>query len=269
MLSFSAGRQVSNAVSTYLSWLSPRSAEQAGTCPRRRRTQHGESMLAGRDPCRLCCYPVTKIRAHVPAPRAFFSRRHQAPPSTQQAVCLGEPCPRGRCPRCGSKTGTFCSSQEIARLPSKSSRWPVMSFTMQVCRLAVPQASCKHLSPSRAEISHAHGFTGLPTVSCFIPSLPAGTPFQVSIHSWSGPTVSQFTRSYSKYSDAVKFEARLFLDGRLVAYALLWCHKTQPSSADCCIALRPWTRRLSGHTSLPTASVGPACSLPSLGPLPD
>lgn len=30
--------------------------------------------------------------------------------------------------------------------------------------------------------------------------------------------MSQFTRAYSEFSEAVKFEARLYIDGRLLAY---------------------------------------------------
>ncbi|PHH66734.1 hypothetical protein CDD81_5866 [Ophiocordyceps australis] len=62
---------------------------------------------------------------------------------------------------------------------------------------------------------------GLPTVCCFIPSLQSGAPFQVSIHSWSAPAVNQATRCYSEYSHSAQFEARLFIDGRLVASSLL------------------------------------------------
>lgn len=71
------------------------------------------------------------------------------------------------------------------------------------------------------EFSHGHGSYGLPTVCCFVPSLPPGSPFQVSLHSWSPPNISQFTRSYSKYAEMVKFEARLFVDGRLIAYVVV------------------------------------------------
>lgn len=69
------------------------------------------------------------------------------------------------------------------------------------------------------EFSNPHGPFGLPTVCGFIPSLAAGTPFQISIHSWSAPSVSQFTRCYSKYGECANFEARVFVDGQLVAYA--------------------------------------------------
>lgn len=71
------------------------------------------------------------------------------------------------------------------------------------------------------EFTSPHGSFGLPTVCCFIPSLPSGTPFQVSIHSWSSPIVSQFTRCYSKFGDSANFEARVFVDGQLVAYVLI------------------------------------------------
>jgi hypothetical protein len=37
------------------------------------------------------------------------------------------------------------------------------------------------------------------------------------MHSWSDPTVSQLTKSYNKNADSAKFEARLFVDGRLKA----------------------------------------------------
>ncbi|KAM0425539.1 hypothetical protein ACHAPT_009331 [Fusarium lateritium] len=67
------------------------------------------------------------------------------------------------------------------------------------------------------EFAHIHGICGLPTVTCYVPSLPPGAPFQVSIHSWNTPAISQFTRSYSKHVNDVKFETRLFIDGRLVA----------------------------------------------------
>lgn len=38
-------------------------------------------------------------------------------------------------PQCGSKIGIFCSSPGIAKFPSKSSRWLVMLFMIQVCVL--------------------------------------------------------------------------------------------------------------------------------------
>ena len=67
------------------------------------------------------------------------------------------------------------------------------------------------------EQAHCQGSVGLPIVTCFVPSVQPGSPFQVSIHSWSEPDITQFTKSYSKHVELVQFEARVFVDGQLVA----------------------------------------------------
>jgi hypothetical protein len=67
------------------------------------------------------------------------------------------------------------------------------------------------------EQAHCQGSVGLPILTCFVPSIQPGAPFQVSVHSWSEPDISQFTKSYSKHVEAVQFEARVFIDGQLVA----------------------------------------------------
>ncbi|KAK4226624.1 hypothetical protein QBC38DRAFT_219588 [Podospora fimiseda] len=86
-----------------------------------------------------------------------------------------------------------------------------------------------HVVPDH-ELSHLNGATNpngsspglMPVMTCFVPSLPAGHPFQISLHSWTTPKISTFTKTaYSKHLDLVKFEARVLLDGRLVASAIL------------------------------------------------
>ncbi|KAI1329204.1 hypothetical protein F5Y16DRAFT_367005 [Xylariaceae sp. FL0255] len=67
------------------------------------------------------------------------------------------------------------------------------------------------------EFAYTHGSFGLPTMTCFMPGLAPGTPFNISLHSWKTPDISQFTQNYSKHTDLVKFEARVIVDGRLVA----------------------------------------------------
>ncbi|SPN96607.1 uncharacterized protein DNG_00128 [Cephalotrichum gorgonifer] len=68
------------------------------------------------------------------------------------------------------------------------------------------------------EFASTNGSTGLPTMTCFVPSLDAGSPFQISIHCWSEhPEVSQFTKVFSRHADLVLFEARVFIDGYFVA----------------------------------------------------
>jgi hypothetical protein len=74
-----------------------------------------------------------------------------------------------------------------------------------------------HVVPD-PEFSHTHGSLSVPVMTCFVPGLRPGTPFHVSIHSWDAPTVSQYTLNYSKHSELVKFETRIFVDGRLVSY---------------------------------------------------
>ncbi|KAJ8119234.1 hypothetical protein ONZ43_g3777 [Nemania bipapillata] len=68
-----------------------------------------------------------------------------------------------------------------------------------------------------SEFAYTNGSYGLPTMTCFMPNLPPGTGFNISLHSWKTPDISQFTRNYSKHPELVKFEARVLVDGRLVA----------------------------------------------------
>ncbi|KAL6886369.1 hypothetical protein HDV57DRAFT_388057 [Trichoderma longibrachiatum] len=105
--------------------------------------------------------------------------------------------------------------------------WDVLLFPRD-CKVPMKEFKVACHVIHDAEITSPHGSFGLPTVCCFIPSLPAGTPFQVSIHSWSSPTVSQFTKCYSKYGDDANFEARVFIDGQLVASARLDREKDWP-----------------------------------------
>ncbi|KUI60948.1 hypothetical protein VP1G_08136 [Cytospora mali] len=79
------------------------------------------------------------------------------------------------------------------------------------------------------EFSHNPGTFGLPVMTCFVPGLQPGAPFHISIHCWGNPKVSQYTQSYSKHPELVKLEARVLVDGRLVASTTfppfgLWPH---------------------------------------------
>ena len=56
----------------------------------------------------------------------------------------------------------------------------------------------------------------IPTVSAFIPAMSTGAGFRVSVHSWNTPEVSRYTQSFSKHPDEVMYEARVYIDGKLV-----------------------------------------------------
>lgn len=73
-----------------------------------------------------------------------------------------------------------------------------------------------HVVPD-AEFSHSRRGFGLPAMTCFVPSLPPGRHFHISVHCWSTPQISQHALNYSKHPELVKFEARILIDGRLVA----------------------------------------------------
>ena len=57
----------------------------------------------------------------------------------------------------------------------------------------------------------------LPTLSCFIPSLPHGCPFRVSLHSWQIPVASRATVSLAPQESMIGFEAKVLLDGKVTA----------------------------------------------------
>jgi len=73
-----------------------------------------------------------------------------------------------------------------------------------------------HVVPDH-ELGHIHKGMGMPVMTCFVPSLPTNHPFQVSIHCWRPPQLSQFVQNYSKHTECVKFEARILIDGHLVS----------------------------------------------------
>ncbi|KAL2268264.1 hypothetical protein VTJ83DRAFT_3110 [Remersonia thermophila] len=77
-----------------------------------------------------------------------------------------------------------------------------------------------HVVPD-LELAHIHGAAAIPVMTCFVPSLPPGSGFQISIHCWGEPALSEFAQTYSKHTSLLKFEARIFIDGRQVASTVL------------------------------------------------
>jgi hypothetical protein len=82
-------------------------------------------------------------------------------------------------------------------------------------------------------------------VTCFIPGLPAGETFRISIHSWQNPEASRYIHQISsKHVEHVVYEARVYVDGRLAGYVDGF------SFADCLRLMRISARSYSIATGL-------------------
>ena len=66
-------------------------------------------------------------------------------------------------------------------------------------------------------ISEGRPLTQLPVLTTFVGSLVQNTSFRVSIHSWEQPKPSKMLDSLARLGDSVTFEARVYVDGVLVA----------------------------------------------------
>lgn len=73
-----------------------------------------------------------------------------------------------------------------------------------------------HVVPD-TDFSHSRATFGVPVMTCFVPGLQPAAPFHISVHSWGRPRPSQYTQNYSNHPDLATFEARIFIDGRMVA----------------------------------------------------
>jgi hypothetical protein len=57
----------------------------------------------------------------------------------------------------------------------------------------------------------------LPLLTAFVPSLPRGNPFRVSVHSWDKPGITKITESLMQPDDVVMYEVRVFIDGHCIS----------------------------------------------------
>jgi hypothetical protein len=135
--------------------------------------------------------------------------------------------------KCGTKIGTFFSFLQARKSRYKSSRlntmspgisvsWPTFLDSMVAC----PTDTLGH---TESPFLHSSTFTSvpfasdgppisqLPVLTSFIPSLFQNAPFRVSIHSWEKPKPSRMMESLVGPHDAILFEARVYIDGVLVA----------------------------------------------------
>lgn len=93
-------------------------------------------------------------------------------------------------------------------LSSCSGSWFVPAFVLEMSTVHADVPTETHHSQSTALL--------LPTVTCFVPSLAAGEPFRISIHSWQNPEASRYIHQIgSRHAEHVMFEARVFIDGHI------------------------------------------------------
>ncbi|TVY81836.1 hypothetical protein LSUE1_G003008 [Lachnellula suecica] len=93
--------------------------------------------------------------------------------------------------------------------------WDVLVFPDQSkIPLQEFKTACQVVQDQESHISQTSPHL-LPTVTSFIPGLPQGAPFRISIHSWQNPEVSRYVQNLNKGSDHIMFEARIFIDGRI------------------------------------------------------
>ncbi|KAL4991757.1 hypothetical protein BDW68DRAFT_151236 [Aspergillus falconensis] len=108
---------------------------------------------------------------------------------------------------------------DVLLFPAKS-KVPVQEFKTQ-CFVTRDRESPYLHNPAffgSAAYYQPQGNLGyLPVLTTFIPSLPAESPFRVSIHSWEPPHVSRLMESLLQPDDASLFEVRVFVDGLCVA----------------------------------------------------
>ncbi|OQE35179.1 hypothetical protein PENCOP_c014G01058 [Penicillium coprophilum] len=84
---------------------------------------------------------------------------------------------------------------------------------------------------------HAHlpeqcVFNQLPVLTTFIPSLPKGNPFHLSVHSWEKPRPSVQIESNMEPEDVLLFEVQLFIDGVVVAGSIYGQRTSWPQIID-------------------------------------
>lgn len=57
----------------------------------------------------------------------------------------------------------------------------------------------------------------IPVLTTFVPSLPRGNPFRVSVHTWDQPAPTRIMQSLMQPGDSVMYEVRIFIDGYFIA----------------------------------------------------
>lgn len=76
-------------------------------------------------------------------------------------------------------------------------------------------AASKWAPPEDPFVTKYESMSKTPILTCFVSSLPAGTSFRISIHSWDQPTPSTILKSRKAEDEPVAFQTRVYVDGSL------------------------------------------------------
>lgn len=131
------------------------------------------------------------------------------------------------------------TSWDVLLFPERS-KVPIQEFRTQCCVVSDKGMTCRlysiyELMVTMADSSYLNvpyftpqllysqrSLGQLPILTSFIQSLPAQSPFRISIHSWEKPQPSRILESLMHPEDCVLFEVRIYTDNVCVAYVVLF-----------------------------------------------
>ncbi|KAJ9498717.1 2-isopropylmalate synthase (Alpha-isopropylmalate synthase) (Alpha-IPM synthetase) [Exophiala xenobiotica] len=96
------------------------------------------------------------------------------------------------------------------------SKIPIQEFDTK-CYALEQNGRASSLQAIDGDRNSYESMTVLPTLTCFVASLDRGSSFRVSIHSWEKPKPSDLLLSYKTPEEVVLFEAKVYIDGILMA----------------------------------------------------
>ncbi|KAE8548509.1 hypothetical protein EYB25_008887 [Talaromyces marneffei] len=112
------------------------------------------------------------------------------------------------------------TSWDVLLFPERS-KVPIQEFRTQCCVVSDKDSSYLNVPYFTPQLLYSQRSLGqLPILTSFIQSLPAQSPFRISIHSWEKPQPSRILESLMHPEDCVLFEVRIYTDNVCVAGTL-------------------------------------------------
>ncbi|OKL58415.1 hypothetical protein UA08_06217 [Talaromyces atroroseus] len=124
------------------------------------------------------------------------------------------------------------SNWDVLLFPERS-RVPIQEFRTQCCVVGDKDSPYLNAPYFNSQLFYAQRSLGqLPVLTSFIPSLPAQSPFRISIHSWEKPQPSRILESLMHPDDCVLYEVRIYTDNVCVAGSLFGPRTAWPHLLD-------------------------------------